>query len=312
MVAKEGQPVSENDFLTGSISDWFGGNIPTTTRVLGRSSVVQGETIVNARLYGKPVPEFNANFKGVNIKTNDSKISNWAVTDSQMKIVYTDEWETMKDTADDRVIYFVVDRPTPPQPIPTPGGDGDWANAMMFVDESETFDPTNIDDCLSKYAIQFVKYTRDGVDYYLTTAFGSSPSAEVREEASKTDQIALNFSDQPESARILMETYYVKDGYLKINEFIKSFNSDDDVYEYINNYYISRFGEDGDQPNTSNPIPEDFDTWEIDDEEADSLPITNETNDYVYCEGDEEAEIPSMKMFKNMETFIQWNPGEPS
>lgn len=75
------------------------------------------------------IPEVNAIFKGFNVKTNDSKVSNWAITDSQMKIVYTDEWPELSSTADDRLIYFVVDKPTPPTPVPpkpvppTPGDD---------------------------------------------------------------------------------------------------------------------------------------------------------------------------------------------
>lgn len=264
------------------------------------------------------LPEVNANFKGVNVKTNDSNISNWAITDSQMKVVYTDEWETMKDNADDRVIYFVVDKPTPPKPVPpkpTPSGDVKWGVMLIDVPESDTFDPTSIEDCINTNPGLCVKYTRDGVDYYVYAEYGSSTSAEKREEdeAIRNDQIGLVMIDFPEDdVYIGVQCVYVKDGYLNINEFKKHFNNDTELYEYMDNYDISRFGEDGEQPNTSNPIPADFDTWEINDEESEPVPITNETDEYVYLEGLEDV-VPPIKLFKNMDTFVQWRYfGEPT
>lgn len=310
--SKADQDVTIDDIITtGKFSD-YGVDISSFYMMYFASGVSRPAGDYNERVtYGDAIPEFNQIFRGFNVKTNDSKIANWAITDSQMKIVYTNEWPELSATADDRLIYFVVDRPRPPKPVPpkpTPGGDVKWGVLIGEVEESATFDPTNINDCLEAYPDKFVKYTRDGIDYYLQLVVNSSPSAEKREEedAVRVDQIALAWQEYLEDdIHLQLETMYVKDGQLNVNSFNKHFNTEDEMYDYEDNYLFSRFGEDEDQPNTSNPIPADFDTWEIVDEYAESLPIANETDEYVFVEGIEDVN-PSMKLFKNMDTFVQW------
>lgn len=258
------------------------------------------------------LPEVNANFKGVNIKTNDSKISNWAITDSQMKIVYTDEWETMKDNADDRVIYFVVDKPTPPKPIPPKPTPGETRFGIRFSapSESDEFDPNSVEDCLSKSSETSIKYTRDGVNYYMGLLVASSPSAEVQGDVVKVDQIYIPFEYSLEDdGKGYLECLSVsfENNKMYMRYFGKEVSSQEEAEELMAQYYFDRFGEEGTLPNTTNPIPSDIDDWKIVYEEEHEIQYTI-TDEYVYIPG-----LDPKKMLLNSETFPQWRfAGEPT
>ena len=180
-----------------------------------------------------------ANFKGVNVKTNDSKISNWAITDSQMKVVYTDEWETMKDNADDRVIYFVVDKPTPPKPVPPkpvpPAPGGDYAFHMFEKNGDEptretTFDPTNIEDCIAVNDFEaYKKYNINGQDIYLEidTDTSNTQISEQYPDMGKTDIVypAIFTSAGTEGGehQAAINGFMIQDGILKLGWLHKDF-----------------------------------------------------------------------------------------
>lgn len=317
MTEKFGQPVSENDFLTGSISDWFGGNIPESSRIFKKFSKVPGNTIVNCRLYGKPIPAVDANFKGITVRTNDSKIANWAITDSQMKIVYTDEWPELSATADDRLIYFIVDKPTPPQPVPpkpvppTPGGDYAFdmfeKNGDMPTRET-TFDPTNIEDCIAvNDFVAYKKYNINGQDIYLAinTDTSQSQMSEQYPDMGKTDivypAIFPSSGESGDEHQAAINGFMIQDGILKMGWFHKDFQSDDEVNEYIENY-LSGINEY--EPPFEYPLPDDINEFEATLIDISEFADVEKTNDgyYKYYTDDDFSE----KLFIPLSTYPQW------
>lgn len=252
--------------------------------------------------------EINADFT-LNVKTIDSNISPWAITDSQMKIVYEDEWEEKSETADPRTIYFVVSRPPEPTPVPKPGS-SNWAIGLYQAEEDATFNPTDPVDCGNKDAIQFVSYERDGQTYYVRCTVDSSPTAGKVDEMLKVDQIGISLGhigiDPNFYAKV--DVFYIKDEKVYWTTMSKPFDSYESVSEYVNSYSVSRFGEDGNTPNTSNPLPDDFDEYTINESEEGPEQTTQivDTDTYIwYAYDDGEC----YKLFKNANTFIEWIPG---
>lgn len=254
--------------------------------------------------------EINADFT-LNVKTTDSNISPWAITDSQMKIVYEDEWEEKSETADPRTIYFVVSRPPEPTPVPKPGS-SNWAIGLYMADEDATFNPTDPVECLNKAAGQYVTYERDGQTYYVHCNVDSSPTAGKVDEMLKVDKVGISLGTRGIDPNFYakVDVMYFKDGKVYYTEMNKPFDGYESAREYVDSYYASRFGEDGNTPNTSNPLPDDFDEYTIKEPEFGPEQPTQivDTDTYIWFvfDGDEEG----YKLFKNANTFIEWIPDE--
>lgn len=250
-------------------------------------------------------------FKGVTVKTNDAAVSEWAVTESMMKIVYTDEWPEISAYADPATIYFVADRPPAPRPIPTPTPPGDDEYAIMVFNASEDtplFDLTSPEECLNNFdAMMNYQITKDGAKYALGLSLNSSSAAEISGQASKVDQTTLGIDFIGDAGLELYATM-IKDDKVYDVIFSRQFETEDAAGEWLDNYYVTRFGSDYEQPNTSNPIPSDFfDTFEI--TEQTELPAGSYTltPDYVYVT----RGFAPMKVFLNLNTFPQWKVAMP-
>ena len=111
---KLGQPVDSNDFLTGDIAEYFGGNVPTNKPVIAKFTVQAGDTCVMSYLYGKPVHAVDREIGKISMNVVDSRVSPWAITDSEIKIVPTEEWATLSANADPTTVYIVIPSEQPP------------------------------------------------------------------------------------------------------------------------------------------------------------------------------------------------------
>lgn len=234
--------------------------------------------------------EINADFT-LNVKTTDSNISPWAITDSQMKIVYEDEWEEKSETADPRTIYFVVSRPPEPTPVPKPVS-SNWAIGLYQADEDATFNPTDPVECLNKFANEcYVTYERDGQTYYVSCQLDSSTSAEKRDDMTKVDKISINIAPYLRDDQYFagVNAIYFKNGIVHHILMSKQFDNENAASEYVDNYLDSRFGEDGNTPNTSIPLPDDFDEYVIEDDEELTPTEIVDSDTYIWYTSDIET-----------------------
>lgn len=315
------QDVTEDDIITtGKFSD-YGVDVSSFYMLF----FVQGQTRpagdYNERVtYGDAIPEFNQIFRGFNVKTNDSEISMWGITNSQMKIVYPDEWEILKDNADDRVIYFVVDKPTPPTPIPpkpVPGGDvfGMDIVSDVFPDVTKdtTYDPTSKADALRfDGCVCSKRYEINGKVFYLDLTVGFSDYAVIEGDYAKVDVVVpeMGWSDGGDIPGYTVNfSGYMFDGNkISLVALYKQFDSQEERNAYRAEW--NKELNDG-EPVIKLDLPDDIDDWQLFEYEEIPEEFIVENNDdyaWVEMEWEEEGEMLSFKekFLKKVSTYPQW------